>query len=157
MKIRKFIKGDEKAISKLIERDCFEVNIKDYTFDEMVEKAKKFTPSAIIKSAGAGNMYVACDGDTILGTATITYYNGKKDEGFLHTVYVLPECHGMGVGRRLIDAVKADEIFVNSKRVEVLASITACTFYEKCGFTYKNGIKELNFEKRYPMEIFNAL
>ncbi len=152
MIIRKFIKSDAEAISKLIERDCLEVNIKDYSYDEMVAKVKNFTPDAILKSAIEGNMYVACDGDAILGTATITYYTGKSDEGFLHTVYVLPESHGQGVGRKLIDAIKADEIFLNSKRVEVLASITACAFYEKFGFTYKNGIKELNFEKRYPME-----
>ena len=154
MQIRRFIKSDAEAISKLIERDCLEVNIKDYSYDEMVEKAKNFTPDAILKSAIDGNMYVACEEGKILGTATITHYNGKDDEGFLHTVYVLPESHGKGVGRKLIDAIKADGIFINSKRVEVLASITACAFYEKCGFTYKNGIKKLNHEKRYPMEIY---
>ncbi len=156
MQIRRFKDTDAEEISKLIERDCIEVNTKDYPLEEMQKKAKEFLPDAIKKSAQCGNMYVVCDGDLIVGTGTITEYNNSKTESFIHTIYVLPEYHGKGVGRKIIETLEQDAMFLRAKRVEVYASITACGFYERCGFTYKNGKKQLNSEKRYPMEKFNT-
>ena len=47
-----------------------------------------------------------------------------------------------------------DKSFIDSERIEVYASITACGFYEKCGYKYKNGNKELDEEGFYRMEKF---
>lgn len=49
-----------------------------------------------------------------------------------------------------------DEYFLRAKRIEFPASITACDFYRKLGYSYKNGIRELDGEGHYRLEKFNV-
>ena len=60
----------------------------------------------------------------------------------MFNIFVLPEYQGKGVGRKIIEALEKDEYFLRAKRVEIPASITACEFYKKMGYDYKNGIAE---------------
>jgi hypothetical protein len=41
---------------------------------------------------------------------------------------------------------------IEAKRVEIPASITACNFYRKLGYDYKNGINAIDKEQLYRME-----
>lgn len=43
---------------------------------------------------------------------------------------------------------------VRATRIEIPASITATEFYRKCGYDYKNGVKELDEEHHYRLEKF---
>lgn len=53
-----------------------------------------------------------------------------------------------------IQTLEQDELFLRAKRIEIPASITACGFYEKMGYQYKNNIKQLDDEGNYRMEKF---
>jgi GNAT superfamily N-acetyltransferase len=53
---------------------------------------------------------------------------------------LLPEYENKGVGRKIIEKLESDEFFLRAKRIEIPASITACEFYKKMGYTYKNSI-----------------
>lgn len=155
MIIRLFKDKDANAISQLIGRNFIEVNSKDYPIEEMKEKALIFSPDKIRERAKNGHLYVALDNELIIGTGTISDYWSSKTESILLTIFVLPEYHGKGVGRKIIETLENDVIFLNSKRTEVCASITACGFYEKCGYSYKNSIKSLDAEGHYVMEKFH--
>ncbi len=102
--------------------------------------------------ATKGHMYVVCEGDIIIGTGTISDYWGSTTESILLTIFVLPEYHGKGIGRKIIETLENDELFLRANRIEVCASITACGFYEKCGYKCVNGIKQLEPEGHYRME-----
>ena len=155
MIIRLFKDKDANAISQLIGRNFIEVNSKDYPIEEMKEKALIFSPDKIRERAKNGHLYVALDNELIIGTGTISDYWSSKTESILLTIFVLPEYHEKGVGRKIIETLESDVIFLNSKRTEVCASITACGFYEKCGYSYKNSIKALDTEGHYVMEKFH--
>lgn len=152
MDIRRFIDADAEKISKLIGRNFIEINSNDYPFEEMIDKAKEFSPDKVRSRARGGHMYVVLDGSVIVGTGTISDYWGSTTESILLTVFVLPEYHRKGVGRKIIKALESDELFLRATRVEVCASITACEFYEKCGYRYIDGIKQLDPEGYYRME-----
>lgn len=152
MIVRKFKEEDADAISALIGRNFIEVNSKDYPLEEMKEKALLFSPDKVRERASKGHMYVICDKDTIVATGTISDFWGSTTESILLTIFVLPEYQGKGIGRKLIETLENDELFLRANRIEVCASITACGFYEKCGYSYKDGIKELDEESHYRME-----
>lgn len=154
MQIRRFISEDADEISKLIGRNFLEVNSKDYPIEEMKEKALAFSPEKIKDRAGKGHTYVVCDNDVVIGTGTISDYWGSKTESIILTIFVLPEYHGKGIGRKIIEALENDELFLRADRIEVCASITACGFYEKCGYKYKESVKQLDKEGHYRMEKF---
>ncbi len=49
---------------------------------------------------------------------------------------------------------KQDELFLRANRIEIPASITACEFYKKMGYNYKNGIDRVDDEQLYRLEKF---
>lgn len=70
--------------------------------------------------------------------------------------FILPEYHGKGCGKKIIESLEQDELFLRANRIEIPASITACGFYEKMGYRYKNDIKVLDDEGHYRMEKFRT-
>ena len=102
-------------------------------------------------------MAAKTDAEVIIGCGAIGFYWGKEDESSLFTIFVLPEYQGKGVGRKIIETLEQDEYFLRAKRIEIPASITACTFYQKMGYNYKNGIAEIDEEELYRLEKFREV
>lgn len=151
--IRKFKESDAETIATFVQRNFREVNIQDYTIEEMEKLAKEFNSNKIRKTASYANTYVAVDkNDTVVGTGSISSFFGSKTESILLTIFVLPELQRKGIGEAIIQALENDELFARASRVEIPASKTACAFYEKMGYLYKNGVKQLDGEGHYRME-----
>ena len=88
------------------------------------------------------------------GYVYISSFWGSETESILLSIFVLPEFHGKGVGRKIINILETDEFYVRASRIEIPASITATEFYRKFGYDYKNGVKELDNEHHYRLEKF---
>ena len=153
--IRRFQENDAEQVSQLIIRTLRTTNIKDYSEEYIENDVKIFTPEGVIKRASWTHFYVASDNETIVGCGAIGSYWGKVDESSLFTIFVLPEYQGKGIGRRIIETLESDEYFLNAKRIEIPASITACQFYRKMGYDYKNGIDMPDEEQLFRLEKFN--
>jgi GNAT superfamily N-acetyltransferase len=106
----------------------------------------------ILKIASYAHTYVVCEQEKIIGTGSISSYWGSESESILLTIFVLPEYQSKGIGREIIHALEQDELFLRAKRIGIPASITACGFYEKMGYQYKDGLKKLDAEGHYLME-----
>ena len=152
--VRRFHNSDANEVSELIIKTLRTTNIKDYSAEHIENHAKMFTPSGVIERAGWTHFYVVCDNDSIIGCGSIAPYCEKEDESCLFTIFVLPEYQGIGVGRRIIEILEADEYYLRAKRIEVPASITACDFYKKLGYTYKNGIDVVDEQQIFHLEKF---
>lgn len=152
MIIRKFEVNDAEAVSLLITRNFLEVNIKDYTDKKMKALANEYKADKVIQIASYAHTYVACEDEKIIGTGSISSFWGSKTESILLTLFVLPELHHQGIGEHIIQTLESDELFLRANRIEIPASITACKFYEKMGYSYKNNKKELDEEGHYRME-----
>ena len=113
-----------------------------------------FTPDKVIERSDWTHFYVICEDELIVGCGAIGPYWGKEDESRLFNIFVLPEYQGKGIGRMIIEALENDEFFSRAKRVEIPASITACEFYKKMGYTYKNGVDVPDEEQLLRMEKF---
>lgn len=151
---RRFKSSDAEAVSALIGRNLLEVNTKDYPMGEMERLAKTYCPDKVCSISGSAHMYVVCVEEIIAGCGAIASYKGKRDESILLTIFVLPEMHGEGVGKRIMDALESDEYYLRAKRIEIPASITACEFYKSLGYWHKDGITALNEEGLYLLEKF---
>ena len=154
MQIRRFLSGDEAAISALVRRNLLEINVRDYPLEEVKALSDRFTDTRIREQAGWAHMYVVCDGETIVGTGSIAAFWGSETESILLTIFVLPEYHGRGVGRMIMESLESDEFFLRARRIEIPASKTACQFYEKLGYSYKGGVKAPDESGYFRMEKF---
>ena len=154
MIIRRFRVEDSIELANVIAKTLRITNIKDYSKEKIENDISFFTAEKLIERSKWTNMYVACDGDMIIGCGAIGPYWGKEDESSLFTIFVLPEYQGRGIGRKIIETLEQDEYFLRAKRIEIPASITAVNFYIKMGYNYKNGNDKLDDEKLYRLEKF---
>ena len=138
--IRRFAETDAERVQNIIHRGLREINGKDYPVELMEEYCNYFTLEKIKNQANSAHMYVAVLGNKIVGTGSIAPYWGRETESILLTIYVLPEMIGQGIGSALINALEQDEYFLRANRIEIPSSITAVKFYQKMGYTPKNGI-----------------
>lgn len=153
---RRFEDEDAEGVHSLIIRNFKEVNIKDYGEKAIDELVKTHDVDWVRQVASFAHMYVFLHEDKIVGVGSISSFWGSKTESILLTVFVLPEYHGKGIGRKIIQTLEQDGLFLRADRIEIPASITGAEFYRKLGYDYKNGIKELDGEGHYRLEKFRV-
>ena len=156
LEIRRFENNDASTVSKLICRNFLEVNIKDYSKDEMESLSEIYDSDKVLTVAGYVHMYVVCINNKIVGCGSISSFWGKMDESIFLSIFVLPKLQGNGIGRKIIETLEKDEFFLRAKRIEIPASITALGFYKKMGYAYKDGIGKLDDEGHYRLEKFRG-
>lgn len=142
--LRRFRKDDEYAVSDVICTTLAISNQKDYSPAFIEENIRSHSPEVIAQRAKDAHFYVAMDGETIIGCGGITGYWGSTEESYLTSIFVLPDYQGKGVGRKIIEALEADEYFHRAWRTEVGSSLTAVSFYRKMGYEFKNEITTPN-------------
>ncbi|MGM9682862.1 MAG: GNAT family N-acetyltransferase, partial [Eubacteriales bacterium] len=139
--IRKYRSGDEFAIADVVSRTLIQSNSKDYPPEFIRKNIQDHSAEIIAKRANdTQHMYVVCDGEVIIGCGAIDGYWGSETESYLMTIFVLEEYQKMGIGRKIVQALEADDYFLRAWRTEVGSSVTAVGFYRKLGYEYKNGI-----------------
>mgnify|MGYP002626254426 CR=1 FL=1 len=154
MTIRRFREEDAQAVSDLIIRTIRISNTKDYPVDMMEELILHQQPADVLTRASWTHFYVVEEEGSIVGCGAIGPYWDSLDESSLFTIFVLPECQGKGVGRLIVETLEQDEYALRAKRIEVPASITGLPFYQKMGYAFKSGDRELDEERLYRLEKF---
>ncbi|AKG74635.1 GNAT family N-acetyltransferase [Salinicoccus halodurans] len=156
IKSRRFVNEDAKAVSDLVRRTLKETNIKDYSKEYIEDDVKQMDKNFFIERAKFTNCYVFVNENIgeIIGVGSIGSYWGSETESSLFTIFVSPDYQGMGIGKKIMETLESDEYFLRSKRVEIPASITALTFYQKMGYDFKNGVNEVDEEGLYRLEKF---
>lgn len=152
--IRKFKTGDETEIANVINRTSMEVNIRDYSKENMENLVKKITPDFIIKRATDFHMYVAIDENKIIGVGAIGPYWDSLTESSLFNVFVLPEYEGKGIGTKIIKTLEDDEYYKRADRIEIASSITAVDFYRHLGYGFKKYGNIVDNKGHYILEKF---
>ena len=152
MNIRRFRDTDAQAVSDLVVTTIRISNIKDYPAELMEELAKTQTPEHVLQKAGWTHFYVAEENEQIIGCGAIGPYWNKEDESSLFTIFVHPAHQGKGIGRAIVQTLERDEYALRAKRIEIPASATGLPFYQKMGYTFKNGIDTMDEEHLYRLE-----
>ena len=98
-------------------------------------------------------VFVALKNNIVVGTAGLdkSWYN-DDGEYWILTVFIDVAHHNQGIGRMLINEIEKYSKKINAKKLVIPASITGCEFYNKLGYNYRNGKKELNENQMYIME-----
>ena len=152
MTIRRFQPRDAQAVSDLVRTTLLITNTKDYPAEEMEALAAEHTPQYILERAGWTHFYVAEEAGQIIGCGAIGPYWGREDESSLFTFFVHPNQQGKGIGKAIMHVLEQDEFALRARRIEIPASITGLPFYQKMGYTFKNGVDTPDAEHLYRLE-----
>jgi len=136
MRIRKFRKEDAVKASNVIKKG-FQVLIgKGYTKESIEVQIKENSPKNLIIKSKTVKYYVAVEKDRILGI-------GGYDAIKVHAVFVPPEHHRKGIGKKIMERILKDAKKDNIKSLKVWSTFYAENFYKSFGF---KKIKKLNLK-----------
>ena len=136
--IRRFQAGDENALSALIRRTLREVN---YTSpkSELDYLLPHYSPETMVELSRTGHTYVLEEDGQIVGSGTVLPDGASEAE--IVAAFLVPESIGKGYGRKLFEALEADELAVKAERVWLTSSDMALGFYEHMGWVNPNGYR----------------
>lgn len=156
IKIIPFEAAHAEAVSCIITRNLLEVNTKDYPQKEMQALAEKFRPEDVLAFSRWRRMFCAVEGEKVLGTAGYAKIPPENNQGeyYMLSVFVLPEQHGRGIGKMLVQAVERAAAGEGAQILTVPASRTALQFYIKAGYCYKNNCRQENEDGLFILEKF---
>lgn len=126
--IRRFQPQDAHQIAQLFHDTIRQVNVRDYTLDQV----KAWAPDDLnfrdwVTACSSRLTYVADDNGVIAGFGELET-NGHIDCFYCHKDY-----QGQGVGRRIYQAIETTALDLSCPRLFVEASITARPFFERMG------------------------
>lgn len=150
IELRVFMAGDADEVSRLIRRDFMEVNIKDYKLEDLQVWYDLYTPDHVLELAEKSYSLVAVEDGVIVGTGSLR--DSDTDEGPISAIYVLPDKHGLGIGRMLLNALEQEAVAQKKVKTSVDSSITALDFYLKMGYKDIHGDLFLIENDHYSME-----
>lgn len=134
--IKEFSDDLAPRLSELIKDNLELVNSNDYEEKIINNMVDYFNPEYIKDISEVRNIYVAEHNNKIVGTASL-------DKNTVYTVFVDPEYHGQGIGKKLMDYIEKVAKKKNIPLLKVPASITSVKFYKKLGYV-KVGEKTLD-------------
>jgi GNAT superfamily N-acetyltransferase len=145
---------DADAAAALIARNLREVNSREYPPEYIEAIVRANGPDALLTRMQTAHMYVVCENDTVLGCGAVQ--TRGETECLLLTVFVLPELHGKGIGRAIMQALEADEYAMRARRITLHASVSACDFYVKLGYAYQGGARTIDADGCIHLEKLRA-
>ena len=147
MKIRTYETSDTEAIMQLFYDTVHEVNIRDYT----QEQVDAWAPTNMDADLWTDSLkhkysYVAEEGTQIIG------FGELEDNGHIDRFYCHKDFQGKGVGTQILQQIESKARSLGIQKLFTEASITAKPFFEKRGFTTvrqqeveRRGQKLINF------------
>ena len=149
--IRRYLPGDEGAVSALLRRTLLEVNAHYCPKGEIEWLYDRYTPETVAQIAADGHMYVMTEDGVIVGTGTVVQTGEGECE--IIAAFLLPETIGRGLGTQLFDVLEGDEWCAAAKRIWLTSSVNALDFYEKRGYVNPNGYRTRGADSLLTMEI----
>lgn len=129
LSIRKFQNGDELALREIFFNTIRNVNIKDYSEEQVQAWAPDdYDHSEWYKRISTIKPFVAVLNNEIVG------YTDIQDDGYIDHFFCHCNHQGKGIGKTLIQMLFAEGQKKGIKRLYSHASITAKPFFEHFGF-----------------------
>ena len=134
VKIRKFRKGDEFEVAKII-RDANQITLKNYYPSAVIKRmSAEARANKIRKKAIEKNFKVALLGGKIVGFIGLT-------ENRIRSFFVHPSHQGKGIGRVLIEMAESDAKILKMKFIQLNSSLFAVKFYKHFGYKKIKNLK----------------
>lgn len=127
LKIRKFRKGDEFSVSKVVRAATSITNKKFYSPSILKQYFLQSTPKKILERSKEKNFRVAVLNKKIVGVIGLC-------ESRVRQFFVHPTHQGKGIGRALIEYIELTARKMKIRELSVHSSLSAVGFYKHFGF-----------------------
>lgn len=122
----------------IIHRCMNEVNYKDYAPHEFKKYLANFTADWLIDIINTRHYYEVRYQGKIIACGGVSRDYSQEKQSYFTAIFVNPDYHGKGIGRKLIQFLEKDEWCLNSNLIEIPSSKSSHEFYYKCSYKYRN-------------------
>jgi GNAT superfamily N-acetyltransferase len=129
--------SDVDKLLHIIHRCLKEVNIKDYETCEIEKFLKEFNNERISNSIFNRHFYLGKYNDEIICMGAVNRDLSQESQSYFTTIFINPDYHKMGIGKKLIRFLEQDEWCLNSNLIEIPSSKSSHGFYHKLGYEYR--------------------
>ena len=109
-----------------------------YSQDELQTWIRLLKPERYEKSIESKTLFVAVDGDIIIGFGQLDQENSRIED-----LYVRPDFAKRGVGVKILLALENVAKELGLRLLHLNSTLNAITFYEKAGYTSNRQVKYL--------------
>ncbi len=136
---RLFDHDDAEEVSALIWHTLRTTSIREYSSEYIEALCQRMRAEDMIERAAQGHFHVAEQDGTIIACGGIAYHWDDQKTSILLNIFVHPKQQKTGMGKAVVQKLEEDEIYRNTNKTVLHASIRAVTFYEKLGYRAPSG------------------
>ena len=153
MIIDRFQDFQAEEVAELIKRNLLEITSKYYSPEFVASLIDHHSPMQLIEKAKAQHIFVAVKDDKAVGTGSLADFGTPETPSYFGTsIFVALEFHRQGIGRQIMQKVEEKALELGADTIIVRAAINAREFYEKLGYTYRDGIETPDERGNFVME-----
>ena len=128
--LRALTEADIPEIQELFRNTVLNVNIRDYTEEEVNDWASCMEDENVVKELLDANCFIAA----IDGNSKIIGFSSMNEEGYMHSMFVHKDWQGRGVATQLLSEVENKARVYDVSVITSDVSLTARTFFERNGY-----------------------
>jgi GNAT superfamily N-acetyltransferase len=142
MTIDRFQASQAEEVAELIKRNLLEITSQYYSPEYVAALIAHHSPTQLLETARAQHIFVAVEDGKAIGTGSLANFGTPEIPSYYGTsIFVALEFHRQGIGRQIMRKVEEKAVELGADKITVRAAINARGFYEKLGYTYRDGIE----------------
>ena len=124
------------SVRDLIHKTLRDSNSEYYGNEHIDKLIKRLDGDNLKVRLAQAHYYVALDNKgKVVGCGGITPFWGSETQSVIILVFVDKDVQRSGIGKAIMDSLKADDYFKRSTEIYISAAKNAVEFYKKFGFT----------------------
>lgn len=127
--IRTFQRDDAKQIAQLMKKNFLESSIRMYVKNGLEETMDSFTAELVLSLTSKNEIYVALDGEKVIGFGCISVLKKANVEEVVLKVLTAPNLKRFGMRMEIIEALEKLDKVVNAQKISILSVGATCNSF----------------------------
>ncbi|MBT3314304.1 MAG: GNAT family N-acetyltransferase [Anaerolineae bacterium] len=153
MNINKLDNHQAEEAAALIKRNLMEISSQYYSPEYIASIINHLSAEKLRERADREHIFVAMEEGKIVGTGSLANFGSEEEPSYYGTaVFVKIELHKRGIGKSIMQKLEEKAVELRADKLTVRSAINARIFYEKLGYSYKDGLEVEDDRGNFIME-----
>jgi GNAT superfamily N-acetyltransferase len=97
----------------------------------------------LLETSKTQRIFIAMEDGKVVGTGSLADFGTPEAPSYYGTaIFVALDLHRYGIGRQIMQKLEEKALELGADKITVRAAVNARGFYEKLGYTYRDGVEK---------------